>query len=231
MPRMSVILAGGSGDRLFPYTTILPKPLLPINGRQIIGYIIDDLYESGICKHYICIAEPDEDIFKNYLGVFDFLTYNVSPVEYNTAGRLLHLLSEEDIEDSFILHYGDIITNVDYDLLWKCHEDTGAIATIVVKRGWKIPKGLVRSEDGVVTEFIERYPLDEDIWIGVAALKPEVYSYIDSPAQDIGSDLFPTLVEEGEEIRVFDFNGFFFDIGTQKDYRNAKAYLGMQGYF
>lgn len=231
MPRTSVILAGGGGDRLFPYTTILPKPLLPISGRQIIGYIMEDLYKSGICKHYICVTEPDEDIFKNYLGEFEFVTYSASPAEYNTAGRLFHLLSEEEIEDSFILHYGDIITDVDYDLLWKYHEDTGAMATLVTKRGWKIPKGLVRSEDGIVTEFIERYPLNEDIWTGVAALRPEIYSYIDSPSQDIGSDLFPTLVEEGEEVRVFDFDGFFFDIGTQKDYKHAEAYLRMQGYF
>jgi len=209
----------------------LPKPLLPICGRQIIGYILEDLYESGTCKHYICVAESDEDIFKNYLGEFEFLTYSGSPNEYNTAGRLSYLLSEEEIEDSFILHYGDIITNVDYDLLWKYHEDTSAMATLVVKRGWKIPKGLVRSEDGIVTEFIERYPLNEDIWIGVAALRPEVYSYIDGPSQDIGSDLFPTLVEEGEEVRIFDFDGFFFDIGTQKDYKNAEDYLKMQGYF
>ena len=231
MPKNAVILAGGRGKRLFPYTEIFPKPLLPIRGKQILAYIIDDLISSGIDSFNIAISEDDDELFRNYLGESLNILYATSPRDYNTCGRLLEVIDQTYIDEPFLLHYGDIITDIDYELLWKFHDMEDAIATLVVKRGWRIPKGLVKSENGFVTEFIERYPLNEDIWTGVAMLHPEVLKYIDSPYDDIATDLFPTLLDNDEKVKIFQFGGFFLDIGTQKDFNMAEEYLKDQHYF
>lgn len=231
MSRTAVILAGGGGSRLYPLTTILPKPLLPIKGKQILKYILDDLSKCGIEKFVIAIDRKDEDLFRNYLGEADCIEYCESDSDYNTAGRLKSVFEQVDIEDDFILHYGDIITDVDYDVLLTYHKENEAFVTLVVKRGWQIPKGLVRSdENGDVEEFIERYPLNEDIWIGVAVMSPESLAYFESPYDDIARDVFPFMVESEERVKIFQFGGVFLDIGTQRDFSTAVDYLKLHNY-
>ena len=231
MQRTSILLAGGGGTRLLPYTTILPKPLLPILGKQIVAYIMEDLCASRIDDFIIAVADRDVELFENYLGISDDITYSASPDDFNTAGRLERAIDDFELNDNFLLHYGDIITDVDYDLLWEYHVENDAMCSLVVKRGWQIPKGLVRSgKDSVVTEFIERYPLNEDIWIGVAMCKTEIQKYIDDPHEDLGKEVFPRLVEEEELVLVFPFEGFFLDVGTQRDYQQAEDYLKTHNY-
>lgn len=227
----AIILAGGKGDRLFPYTTVLPKPLLPINGKQIISYILEDLLKADFNDFIISVADGDTSLFENYLGESEIITYDATPLGYNTGGRLETALDLLEESTSALLHYGDIITNVDYKLLQEFHDENEAIATLVVKRGWNIPKGLVKSDDfGRVTDFIERYPLNDDIWTGVAMVDRKIGMYIDSPSDDIGATILPRLIEEDEVVNIFQFGGFFLDIGTQKDYKNAEEYLRHESY-
>jgi len=227
MSRTALILAGGKGTRLYPLTSVLPKPLLPIADKQIISYIIEDLYYCGIERFVIAIAKSQERLYKNYLG--DDLEYSISPDEYNTAGRVKYAIENDGLEEDFILHYGDIISNVDYKSLIEYHKEQLPMATLLVKRGWKIPKGLVKSKDCIITEFEERYPLDEDVWTGIAVLNQSILQYLDEYS-DLGSNTFPIAVESGEELRIFNFGGFFLDVGTQKEYDNAVKYLSEKNY-
>src|SRR6267143_804894 len=124
----AVILAGGKGTRLFPLTTVTPKPLIMIRGRPVIRYIIDHILESGITEVILCHSDQHEDHFRNALGngnhIGVSIIYSSAPAELATSGRILRCAPILEQDEDFLIYYADILTRFPLRDLLMLHGST-----------------------------------------------------------------------------------------------------------
>ena len=141
----AVILAGGKGRRLLPYTTNFPKPLMPIGERPILEIVIRQLREHGIRELIIATGYLEEIIRAFFadgekLGVN--ITYSKEEEPLGTAGPLN--LLRKNLKDTFLMMNGDVLTDMNFSQLLKYHKSQDAVATVAVcKRSVNIDFGVV----------------------------------------------------------------------------------------
>jgi NDP-mannose synthase len=219
----AVILAGGLGTRLRPYTTIIPKPLVPVGDRPILEHIIDQLASAGV---------RDIDLCVNYLGelietYFARTTHLPSGVDLRwhwedeplgTAGALKCV---PDLDDTFIAMNGDVLTSLDYRALVDFHQAAEADLTIAMKeKTVKVDLGVIESVDGVVTGYVEKPTIRYEVSMGVYVYEPWVLSELpDGPCQF--PDLVHILLETGYKVAAMSTNASWYDIGTPGEYERA----------
>src|SRR3712207_1576283 len=148
LPGQAVILAGGLGTRLRPYTTVIPKPLVPIGDRPVLQHIVDSLCRNGVRRVDLCVSHLGE-LIKLYFAQTrspDELEVVFHPEDepLGTAGALRLI---DDLEDTFIVMNGDVLTSLDYGALWRYHREQGATLTVAMQaKRVQIDLG-VRSEE------------------------------------------------------------------------------------
>src|SRR6188472_1349097 len=136
-PTRAVVLAGGLGMRLRPYTMVLPKPLIPIGDRPILEHIIRRLASAGVLDIDLCLGRYLGGLIHTYLSQATTLpngvrlTFRWEEEELGTAGALRQI---DDLQGSFIVTNGDVLTTLDYRALMRRHRDTGAALTIAMHR-------------------------------------------------------------------------------------------------
>src|SRR5919197_4425640 len=146
----AVILAGGLGTRLRPYTTVIPKPLVPIGGRPVLEHIIRSLVRSGVDQIDLCVSHLGELILI-YLANADIppeirLAFHWENEPLGTAGALNMV---PDLEGSFIVVNGDLLTTLDYRELFEYHkEQDAALAVAMHAKRINIDLGVIESQDG-----------------------------------------------------------------------------------
>jgi NDP-sugar pyrophosphorylase family protein len=220
----AVILAGGKGTRLRPYTTILPKPLVPMGDRPILEIIIRQLAKHGF-KRIDLIVGHLGGLIKVYLDGIELpegleLHYFWEDQPLGTAGALRQI---EDLDENFLAMNGDVLTTLDFAQLLRFHTGQGAALTIATHRQMvDLELGVIESKDGVVTGYIEKPTLPFDVSMGVYAYSPSVLSdiplsYFDFP------QLVNALLEKGETVAVYTGPGMWFDIGTVSEHERATA--------
>ena len=186
----AVILAGGKGRRLEPYTTIIPKPLMPIGDKSILEIILRQLREHGIRDVTIAVGHLAELImaFCGDGGRFGLsITYSREEKPLGTAGCLG--LIKGDLSDPFLMMNGDVLTTLPFSAFMDCHNRNGAVATIALnKRDYFIDFGIVETDgDGNIVGYTEKPGFEHYVSMGVYAFKPRIldyitpYEYIDSP--------------------------------------------------
>ena len=228
MARRAVILAGGKGSRLGPYTTILPKPLLPVGDRAILDVVVEQLQRLdfnhvtlavGHLAHLVRAVMGDGD----RLGVF--IDYAEEDEPLGTVGPLAQI---DDLDDSFIVMNGDILTSLDYAELIDLHREVGNVLTIASHRR------VVRSDYGVlhlqgdgktrnVTGFEEKPETPHVVSMGVYAMEPRVLNFIDKGKYLDLPELVLRLIGAGEKVGSYLFDGYWLDIGRPDDYERAIA--------
>ncbi|GAA0415911.1 nucleoside-diphosphate-sugar pyrophosphorylase [Acrocarpospora corrugata] len=222
----AVILAGGKGVRLRPYTTTLPKPLVPIGERySILEIIMRQLGERGFTSATLAIGHLGH-LIRAYVG--DGAQWGVR-VDYaletsplGTIGPLLTML--DALPAQFLVMNGDILTDLDFGDLLNGHNRGHAPLTIATyRREVKIDFGVLTADDGRIVEFTEKPTIDYRVSMGVYAITKQcLYDY---PAGlPLGFDeLVLDLLGKGRHPAQYDFDGHWLDIGRPDDYDRANA--------
>lgn len=219
----AIILAGGKGTRLAPYTTILPKPLMPIGDMPILEIVIRQLQRHGFDDITLAVGYLAE-LLMAYCG--DGSKFNVK-IDYSreeqplgTAGPIALV---ENLTEPFLVMNGDLLTTIDYSAMLKYHRERGALATIACyPREVKIDLGVIEmSSDNWVTNYIEKPTFQYAVSMGIYIFEPAVLSYIPRGQRLDLPDLVKKLTAEGKPVNVFNFDGYWLDIGRHDDYEKA----------
>ena len=221
----AVILAGGKGRRLRPYTTVLPKPLMPLGEMPIIEVVLRQLAASGFGQVTLAVGYLAE-LLMAYCGdgrKFGLdLSYSREETPLGTAGPLA-LIDGLAGGDSFLVMNGDVLTSLDFAALVQRHQASGAAATIAThQRQQQINYGIIESDDADrVTAYIEKPQHHYQVSMGVYVLTPAVLEYIPRGHYLDLPDLVRTLMAAGRPVLAYPFDGYWLDIGRHDDYEQA----------
>jgi len=219
----AVILAGGKGRRLLPYTTVLPKPLMPIGDYPIIEVILRQLSRSGFTRISICTGYLHELIHA-------YLDSNKNPglaIEYTheqePLGTIGPLRLIGDLDDTFLVMNGDILTDIDYQKLFSEHKKSGAIATVATyQRDVNIDFGVLEhNERNIITAFREKPTFHFNVSMGIYVFSRRILDYVPAKIPFGFDQLMYTLIEKGETVNSFPFSGYWLDIGRPDDYARS----------
>lgn len=223
MSRRAVILAGGKGTRLRPYTVVLPKPLMPVGEYPILEVIVRQLARHGF-DHISLAVNHQANIIKAFFeegekwGVR--IDYSLESRPLSTIGPLRLI---ESLPENFLLMNGDVLTDLDFDRLYREHVAEGRMFTVAAsRRTHMIDYGVLTINDSsVLTAFSEKPSMQYLVSMGVYAVNRAVLSLV-PPDQPYGFDhLMHDLLARGERVRVQPYDGYWLDIGRPDDYMQA----------
>lgn len=219
----AVILAGGKGARLAPYTTILPKPLMPIGDMPILEVLLRQMKRSGV-NHVVLTVGHLASLLRAYFGngaQWDLdITYSKEDKPLGTAGPIALV---PGLDKTFLVTNGDVLTNLSLRKLIAFHRQKGGIATIAAhRRQVKIDLGVIQwGEDDRVMGYIEKPVTDYTVSMGLYVFEPRVLEYIPRGAYLDFPDLILKLIEAGERVNGYNFDGYWMDLGRPDDYAQA----------
>ncbi len=219
-----VIMAGGKGSRLDPFTRILPKPLIPVGDRPIIELIMDRFVSSGF-KDFILSLNYKAEMVKMYFldGLNDYqIDFVIENMPLGTAGSLS--LMRSYLKDTFFLTNCDILIDEDYTRILDYHKKNQNILTVVVsQKKMIVPYGVMEvSEDGRLKEIKEKPSYKMLVNTGFYVLEPEVLSFVPEEKPYSMVELIEDLHSRGLPIGVFPVaEDRWFDVGQWNEYRRT----------
>lgn len=246
----AIILAGGKGTRLAPYTKILPKPLMPIGDMPILEVLLRQMKASGVSEVVLTVGHLSELLrafFQDgqHLGLHIDYSYEHQPL--GTAGPLAGV---PDLNETFLVSNGDVLTTLDLRELVGFHKRQNAMATIAShQREIHIDFGILQRDDGcwangdvtpgnacsyreacqawqggcLVTGYREKPKIEYTVSMGIYVFEPDVLSYIPKDRYLDFPDLVLHLIEAGQKVVSFPFRGYWKDLGRPDDYEQAAA--------
>ncbi|NOZ67876.1 MAG: CBS domain-containing protein [Deferribacteres bacterium] len=227
-----VIMAGGRGTRLEPFTKILPKPLIPVNDKPVIELIIEEFKRQGGKRFYLILNSKGEMIEAYFNGVEK--DYEVRFVRENdflgTAGGL-KLLRRMNT-DIFIVTNCDVIVKADFQQVITLHKRQNAVMTVLSSiQHHKIPYGVINfREKGLVTDIHEKPEYTVTINTGVYVLSREAVRFIPENTSFDMTDLIKKLIRNNKKVATYPVNeNDYIDIGQWEEYKNAVEKLGVFG--
>lgn len=223
MSRRAIILAGGKGTRLRPYTIVLPKPMMPIGELPILELIIRQLANHGF-THVTMAVNHQAEIIMAYFGdgrKWDIqIDYSLESKPLNTMGPLRQI---EDLPEDFLVMNGDILTDLSFSELYDHHVRARNIFTISsYSRKQLIDYGVLEvGPDHKLSGFREKPTLDVEVSMGVYMANRAVLELI-PPDTAYGFDqLMLDLLAAGRPAATRRFDGYWLDIGRPDDYNQA----------
>ena len=219
----AVILAGGKGTRLRPFTYMIPKPLMPIGEQPIIEIILKQLKNNGF-NNIIISTGYKANLIKMFLENADTkyklnIKYSHENEPLGTIGPLS--LIKDELDEDFLLMNGDTLSTINYNELMKYHKKSGNMATITLyKRDIYIDFGIVELDGVDITDYIEKPTNTYFVSMGVYVFKPEVLNYVPDEKLDF-PDLVKILIKNGEKVGGYIFEDYWLDIGRHEDYMKA----------
>ena len=227
----AIILAGGKGTRLAPYTSVLPKPLMPVGDRAILELVVDQLAASGVTKVSFCVGYLAHLI----RAVFDHRANGDVDIVYvheaEALGTAAPLRLVDGLESTFIAMNGDVLTTLDFADLVQYHRASGNVLTIATHvRSIKIDYGMLHLDVSErVRDFEEKPEILSPVSMGIYVMEPSILEFIpDGRAFDF-PDLVRELLSAEEQVGAYLFKGMWFDIGRADDYEQAvNAWISAQ---
>jgi NDP-mannose synthase len=222
--RQAVIVAGGQGVRLRPYTTLIPKPLVPIGDKySILEIVLLQLAEQGFGKVTLAIGHLG-NLIRAFVGDGSQWGIEVSYLQetspLGTIGPALMVL--DDCPDNFLVMNGDILTDIDYGDLLETHIESKAPLTIATnERETKIDFGVLDLCNNAVTSFREKPTMTYAVSMGVYAVSRQALRRYPAGLPLGFDDLIIDLLKRGESPASYPFSGYWLDIGRPDDYDRA----------
>jgi mannose-1-phosphate guanylyltransferase/phosphomannomutase len=229
----AVVMAGGEGSRLRPLTIHRPKPLVPVGNRPLMEHILRHLAAHGFREilatvHYL--ADEIEAQFGDGSDLGLQLTYVLEDSPLGTAGSIGHAAPLLRGDEPFLIVSGDALTDCDFSAAIKFHREKGATATLVLAR---VPDPqefgiVVSAPDGRVERFLEKPEwssvFTDTVNTGIYIVEPAVLDRIapDLPC-DWSKDVFPAMLAEGAPLFAYVMEGYWADVGTLEQYRQAQC--------
>lgn len=220
----AIILAGGKGTRLKPYTTLIPKPLVPLGGKySILEIVIMQLKKSGF-THITLAVNHLAHLIMAYFGDGEKLgvkiDYSFEESELSTIGPLTLI---DDLPENFLVMNGDILCDIDYKSFFIKHVNEGSkISVSSFKRHVKIDFGVLRyGSGGRLEKFEEKPEYNFDVSMGIYCINRSVIAAL-SRGQKYGfDDLMKDSLDKAQVVDVRPFSGYWLDIGRPDDYEHA----------
>jgi len=219
----AVILAGGKGTRLAPYTTVLPKPLMPVGDMPILEIVLRQLKRSGFQEVSLAVGYLAE-LLMAYCGDGSKFGLNIAySREEQPLGTAGPISLVPNLDQTFLVMNGDLLTTLDYAEMYRSHCERGAIATLAAyQREVKIDLGVIEAdEENYVKDYIEKPVYRYLVSTGVYIFEPEVLKFIEPHTKLDLPELVLLLKEQGHPVNIYRFDGYWLDIGRHDDYEIA----------
>ncbi|MDP3964718.1 MAG: sugar phosphate nucleotidyltransferase [bacterium] len=225
--RQAVVLAGGQGVKMRPFTYELPKTMIPVKGKPILQHILEQIRGVGITNIHVVIGrELGEKITHHFgdgskLGLN--LTYHTEKNPAGTAGALRTV--KEAINGPFLLYYGDVLANIDLNELIRFHKDSGSMMSATLTATDKFSDyGVVKLKGNKVVDFVEKPTTNKYLGLvnaGIFMVDPEVMDVLpDSTPASLEQDVLPKLAQRGM-LAGYPFDGQWYDISTPEVYERV----------
>jgi NDP-mannose synthase len=219
----AIILAGGKGRRLAPYTTVFPKPLMPIGDMPILEVILRQLKYCGCDEVTLAVghlAELLRAYFNNGSKLGIRINYSVESKPLGTAGPLALV---KGLDEPFLVMNGDILTDLRYADLYSFHLKQQAMATIATyQRTVNIDFGVIETNgSNLLADYIEKPSFNYKVSMGIYIFSLQVLKFIKPDTYLDFPNLVRLLITSGEKVASYPFNGYWLDIGRNDDYERA----------
>jgi NDP-sugar pyrophosphorylase family protein len=224
----AVVLAGGKGTRLAPYTSVLPKPLMPIGDRSILELVIGQFATFGITDVTLCVGHLSHLIE----AVLDSRQHEGIHIRFvreeEALGTAAPLRLVEGLDRTFIAMNGDVLTRLPFDGFIRYHRRNRNALTIAAReRCIQIDYGVIHlGENGrrnQVAKYVEKPQMTSVVSMGIYALEPAALAYIPPSGYFDFPELVQALLRAGEKVGAYRYDGLWFDIGRRDDYEEAVA--------
>lgn len=222
----AVILAGGKGTRLRPFTVSFPKPLVPLGDKPVLEVLIRRLASFGVDRLTLAVghlAPLIQAFFQDGSDLGVRITYSREPEPLGTAGPLALVPA---LDDDFLVVNGDLLTDLDFGALMAAHRASGASVTVARHTvDHQVALGVLDvDESGRLVRYTEKPTLRYDVSMGAYAFRLDVVRDFILPGTPIDlPDLLQRLVAAGRTVQTFHHEGFWLDIGHPEDYARAQA--------
>ena len=219
----AVVLAGGKGARLAPYTRILPKPLMPIGDMPILEVMLRQMKRAGVGEVVLTVGHLANLLRTFFLDGEQWglcISYSYEEHPLGTAGPLSLI---PGLDETFLVTNGDVLTTLDLQDLLRFHREEKGIATIAVhRRQVKIDLGVVQwNGDHSIKGYIEKPVYDYTVSMGIYVFEPRVMQYIPHNQYLDFPDLVLKMIAAGERVCGYVFEGYWMDLGRPDDYAQA----------
>jgi NDP-mannose synthase len=224
-PMKAIILAGGKGTRLAPYTAVFPKPLMPVDGIPILEVIVKQLAHFRIEEITLTVSQQSEPLLSAYFG--DGRKYGVN-ISYSQEGKPLGTAGPlsliPDLPKTFLVMNGDILTTLNYQKLIRFHQQQKGMVTIAMSQK-KVPLELGVMEFNRayrLTRYIEKPTLSYSVSMGIYVFEKKVLGWIPSKRYFDFPELIQKLLREEKRVACYPSDDFWLDIGRHEDYEEAQ---------
>lgn len=219
----AVVLAGGKGTRLAPYTKILPKPLMPIGDTPILEVLLRQMKRAGIDRVILTVGHLSELLRAFFQDGHQWgleISYSYEQCPLGTAGPIALI---DGLDETFLVTNGDVLTSLSFSDLLQFHHQQGAGATIAVhRRKVKIDLGVIQWDGKPqINGYIEKPTYDYCVSMGVYVFEPRVVAHIPRGQYLDFPDLVKKLIAAGEKVVGYEFEGYWQDLGRPDDYEQA----------
>lgn len=224
----AIILAGGKGTRLHPYTTLIPKPLVPLGGRlSILEIIIMQLRQAGFTHITLAVNHLSQLIMAYFgdgsrLGVH--LDYSLEETELSTIGPLTLI---KDLPDDFLVMNGDILCDLDYRRFFLNHVNAGTeVSVSSYRREVKVDFGVLKTNaDGLLNGFQEKPVFHFEVSMGIYCINRSVIAALPRGVKYGFDNLMLDRLAAGKPVQTHAFAGYWLDIGRPDDYEYANDHF------
>lgn len=219
----AVVLAGGKGTRLAPYTKVIPKPLMPIGDMPILEVLIRQMRRAGVDDITLTVghlAELLRAFFQNGERLGTRIDYSYEEKPLGTAGPLKRI---SNLTETFLVLNGDVLTDLDFRALVDFHRRSKALISIAAyNRQVKIDLGVLQlGPNQFVNGYIEKPVYNFQVSMGVYVFEPQVLEYIPADTYFDFPELILRLLQDGQPVAAFPFSGYWQDLGRPDDYEQA----------
>jgi NDP-sugar pyrophosphorylase family protein len=220
----AVILAGGQGTRLRPYTTTIPKPLVPVGERAILDIVLRQLRKAGVVRVRMAVNHM-ADLIMAFFGSGEKygleIVYSIEDEPLGTVGPLANM---SDLPQSFLVMNGDVLTDLDYAALFRSHVASGCALTLsTYRRKLRMEFGILEVNEQArrLVGFREKPMHEFDASMGVYAFDRRTLAGIPSKRRYGLDDLVLDMLRKNEPIHTFPWEGYWLDLGRPDDYDQA----------
>lgn len=220
----AIVMAGGKGTRLRPYTTLIPKPLVPLGGKySILEIVIMQLSRAGF-THITMAVNHLSHLIMAYFGDgsrFGLkIDYSIEEDELSTIGPLTLI---DDLPENFLVMNGDILCDLDYGKFFSTHvQKNSQVSVSTYRRHVKVDFGVLKYDDsGHLTAFQEKPSYDFDVSMGIYCLNRSVVDKLPKKKAYGFDKLMLDSLATGKTVNIEPFNGYWLDIGRPDDYEYA----------
>lgn len=227
----AVLLAGGKGTRLAPYTTVFPKPMMPVGDQPIMEVLIRQLKNYGFTEIVLAVGYLAE-LMVSYFGdgsKFGLkITYSKEETPLGTAGPLSLI---DGLNETFLVMNGDILTNLDFGKFLAYHREQKRLVTVAVHdREVKLDYGIVQLNDQLIEQYLEKPTYHYSVSMGIYLFEPAALKPIKKNQPLDLPDLIKKLIASGQPVAAYESKDYWLDIGRPDDYEKAqKEISGIAG--